>query len=178
MIPDASKIFREPESCDICINVSQIDKVEDISALTFYEKYSKKAKPLVVNDGAVTWPALKFFGFNFFKNLYRSIDLKRNSRGNCQFFPYKTEFKSLKEVFEMRTKRSNLAPGEKSWYVGWNNCNDDAGKILQQYYEKPYFLSNISENIAMSWIFMGGPGQGAHMHVRIFYKLGCIPHQN
>ncbi|XP_018566497.1 bifunctional arginine demethylase and lysyl-hydroxylase JMJD6-B [Anoplophora glabripennis] len=165
MPSDASKIFREPESCDICNNIDQVDKVVNISALDFYEKYARMAKPLVVNDGAVSWPAIKVFDFEFFKDLYNSIDTKQNSRRNCQFFPYKTEFKSLEEVFEMKIERSILAPGEKSWYVGWNNCNDEAGKILQQYYEKPYFLSNNSENIAMSWIFMGGPGHGAHMHV-------------
>lgn len=173
MPPDASKVFREPESCDICNKVDQVDKVGNISALDFYEKYARAAKPLVVNDGAVSWPALKAFDFDFFKNLYKSIDIKKNSRTNCQFFPYKTEFKTLEEVFEMTTERSKLAPGEKSWYVGWNNCNDDAGKVLQQYYKKPYFLSNNSENIAMSWIFMGGPGYGAHMHVGFHKNEKC-----
>lgn len=170
MPSDASKIFREPESCDICFNVNEVDKVGNISAMEFFEKYSKVAKPLVVKDGAITWAALKLFDFDFFKNLYQSVDTKKNSRRNCQFFPYKTEFKSLEEVFEMKGERSKLAPGEKSWYIGWNNCNDEAGKILQQYYEKPYFLYNVSENIAMSWIFMGGPGHGAHMHVRISFS--------
>ncbi|KAJ8923555.1 hypothetical protein NQ315_010134 [Exocentrus adspersus] len=165
MPSDASKIFREPENCDMCILISQVDKVLNISALEFYEKYAKLAKPLVVSDGAVNWPAKSSFDFDFFKNLYKSIDRTKSPRKNCQFFPYQTEFKSLEQVFDMEVDRAKLLPGEKSWYVGWNNCNDEAGKILQKYYDKPYFLSNNSENIAMSWIFMGGPGHGAHMHV-------------
>lgn len=66
----------------------------------------------------------------------------------------------------MTFARANLMPGEEPWYVGWSNCNDNAGKLLRQFYSLPYFLGNNSENIALSWIFMGGPGRGAHMHVR------------
>nr|CAI5822565.1 unnamed protein product [Callosobruchus analis] len=65
----------------------------------------------------------------------------------------------------MSESRANLEPQEKPWYVGWSNCNDNAGKVLQQYYSKPYFLGNNSEDIALTWIFMGGPGYGAQMHV-------------
>ncbi|KAJ8979112.1 hypothetical protein NQ317_014124 [Molorchus minor] len=164
MPPDASKIFREPENCEICSSVAKVDRLSNISVTEFSEKYAKTAKPLVVTDGAVNWPALKSFNFNFFKTLYKKVDVEKNGR-SCQFFPYKTNFKSLQQVLEMSPERAKLKEGEKSWYVGWSNCNDDAGKVLLKYYKKPYFLSNNSENIALSWIFMGGPGQGAHMHV-------------
>ncbi|KAJ8930880.1 hypothetical protein NQ314_016300 [Rhamnusium bicolor] len=77
----------------------------------------------------------------------------------------------------MSTERAKLAPGEKPFYVGWSNCNDEAGKILQKYYEKPYFLSTNAENIDLSWIFMGGPGHGAHMHLsgRKVWRLAPPP---
>ncbi|XP_060537195.1 bifunctional arginine demethylase and lysyl-hydroxylase JMJD6-B [Cylas formicarius] len=165
MPEDGSKIFREPEFCEICENVTQVDKISNVSAEDFNKNYVKTAKPVVVTDGALKWPALKTFNFEFFKKLFKSVDINRGERKNCQFFPYKTEFKSLREVFDMTPERAQLKPGEKSWYVGWSNCNDNAGNILKGHYEKPYFLSNISENIALSWIFMGGPGRGAHMHV-------------
>lgn len=67
----------------------------------------------------------------------------------------------------MTPARARLEPGEKSWYIGFNNCNDEAGQVFKQYYESPYFLSQSLENIALSWIFMGGPGDGAHMHVSL-----------
>lgn len=60
-----------------------------------------------------------------------------------------------------------LEPGTEPWYVGWSNCNDYAGEQLRMHYNRPYFLPKNSENIALAWIFMGGPGHGAHMHVRI-----------
>ncbi|XP_044257109.1 bifunctional arginine demethylase and lysyl-hydroxylase JMJD6 [Tribolium madens] len=160
MPSDSSKWFREPESCDICEGVTEVPKIKNISPSEFYSNFVTSAKPVVVTDGATTWPASQKFSFDFFKNLYANSD-----SNFCQFFPYKTEFTSLEEVLEMDPKRANLEPGQKPWYIGWSNCNDNAGKILREYYNTPYFLPNTSENIALNWIFMGGPGQGAHMHV-------------
>ncbi|CAH0557002.1 unnamed protein product [Brassicogethes aeneus] len=157
-------VLRPPEYCEICRNVTTIDKVENISPESFYYDYVKPCKPVIVKDGALGWEAMKLFSFDFFKHVYESLPEKRTNT-RCQFFPYQTEFRSLKEVFNMSSARAKLEPGEKNWYIGFNNCNDEAGQILKQYYETPYFLSPNLENIALSWIFMGGPGHGAQMHV-------------
>lgn len=165
MPSDASKWFREPENCDICREVQIIPKVGSISSEEFYNKYAKTSKPLIVKGGAEAWPATKLFTFDFFKHIHQKTDMNKGNKRNCQFFPYKTEFKHLDEVFNMSKERAELAAGEKNWYVGWSNCNDEAGKALKAFYTKPSFLGNNSENIALSWIFMGGPGDGAQMHV-------------
>ncbi|KAF5283382.1 hypothetical protein FQA39_LY04758 [Lamprigera yunnana] len=159
---DSSKIFREPESCNICLDTFEISKVKNISKDDF-EEYVNFGKPLVVTDGAKNWLATEVFSFDFFKKLYENTD--DDSKTECQFFPYKTEFNSLREALNMSTERSRLESGTLPWYIGWSNCNYEAGKILRKYYDRPYFLPNESENIALNWIFMGGPGFGAHMHV-------------
>ncbi|XP_023011544.2 uncharacterized protein [Leptinotarsa decemlineata] len=160
----ATKIFREPEKCDFCRNIANVDRIENISSTDFHSKYALLGKPVIVSDGMRDWSAQNEFSFEFFQRLYQNIHGKILSK-SCQFFPYKTEFKNLREVFEMSKSRANLVPGEKPWYVGWSNCMDKAGQYLRKYYSKPYFLGNYSENIALSWIFMGGPGDGAQMHV-------------
>lgn len=165
MPSDASKWFREPENCEICRDVHTVSIVNNISPEDFYKNYAKLSKPLIVKGGADSWPAAKLFTFDFFKNIHQRTDMNNGRKSNCQFFPYKTEFKHLGEVFNMSKARAELARDEKGWYIGWSNCNDEAGKVLQSYYSKPYFLGNYSENIALSWIFMGGPGDGAQMHV-------------
>lgn len=38
-------------------------------------------------------------------------------------------------------------------------------KILRSHYQRPYFLPEDSESIPTDWIFLGGSGPGAHMHV-------------
>lgn len=167
MPSDASKWFREPENCDICRDVKTVLKVKNLHPLEFYNNFASIAKPLIVKGGASSWPATKLFSFEFLKEIHSKTDMNKGRKHNCQFFPYKTDFKNLGEVFNMSKERYELLPGEKPWYVGWSNCKDEAGKILKQYYSTPTFLGNNSENIALTWIFMGGPGDGAQMHVSI-----------
>lgn len=155
-------MFRRPEDCSFCRGVKKIDKIKNVSSLDFDTLYIATGKPVVVTDGTAGWTALHTFSFDFFKNLYLFND---GSRSNCQFFPYKTEFTSLEEALNMSESRARLQEGDKPWYIGWSNCNDEAGKVLRKHYGKPYFLPPTSENLALSWIFMGGPGFGAHMHV-------------
>lgn len=58
-----------------------------------------------------------------------------------------------------------MLSGAQPWYFGWSNCNPKVAEVLRQHYGRPYFLPRSSENNAIDWIFMGGPGLGAHMHV-------------
>ncbi|KAB0800940.1 hypothetical protein PPYR_05294 [Photinus pyralis] len=162
---ESSKIFREPENCGICLNTFEVPKVENISKQNFEQLYVNTGKPVVVTDGTKNWLAMQTFSFNFFKQLYQSVDQHISTQSECQFFPYKTEFTSLAEALNMSVERSRLEPETLPWYIGWSNCNDKAGNILREYYNRPYFLPDNSESIALSWIFMGGPGFGAHMHV-------------
>lgn len=59
-----------------------------------------------------------------------------------------------------------LVLGTKPWYIGWSNCQDSAALEMRSLYSRPYFLPKTSgEPTATDWIFMGGPGKGAHLHV-------------
>lgn len=164
---DETKVFRKPEDCSICKGINKVDRISNISQQDFDEFYALKAKPVIITDGTRGWDAQDLFSFNFFKDLYEKYDTGRTGRTVCQFFPYKTEFDSLREALNMSEARARLEPGTKEWYIGWSNCNDRAGQELRKHYKRPYFLPDISENMALSWIFMGGPGEGAHMHVNI-----------
>jgi histone arginine demethylase JMJD6 len=64
------------------------------------------------------WSAPNVFNLEFFKGLYTEEALKITME-RCQFFGYKTELTTLKELFEMSAERANLEPGEKPWYIGW-----------------------------------------------------------
>lgn len=164
MPSDASKWFREPETCEICTRTTEVKKIQNVSASSFYADYVLKVTPVVVTDGAKNWSATKVYSFDFFKNLYQNQQ-PDISDPTCQFFPYKTDFRSLHEALNMDPKRASLEDGQKPWYIGWSNCNDQTGRSLRKFYQTPYFLPDISENMALNWIFMGGPGHGAHMHV-------------
>lgn len=79
----------------------------------FVISYAYSGKPVVINDAMANWTAPEVFSFSFFKSLYHG------EMANCQFFPYKTEFQSLQDVFDMSADRAMMEKGTKPWYVGW-----------------------------------------------------------
>lgn len=167
MPSEISKIFRLPENCNFCANVTEVERIANISPDEFERKYAYSGLPVIVTDATSTWTASKTFDFWYFKGIYDEARKRTNEPMNCQFFPYKTEFKSFYEAMSIPKERVNYEPGTQPWYFGWSNCNEDVAEILRQHYGRPYFLPKTSENNAIDWIFMGGAGLGAHMHVRL-----------
>lgn len=163
---DLSKIFRSPENCNFCANVTEVERISNVTPDEFEEKYAYNGVPVIVTDATTTWTALEIFDFWYFKEIYEEAMKRTNRPMNCQFFPYKSGFKSFYEAMNIPKERVDYAPGTDPWYFGWSNCNEDVAEILRQHYGRPYFLPKTSENNAIDWIFMGGTGLGAHMHVR------------
>lgn len=153
------KVFRPPEDCSICQDVQQVDKLIAVDPTIFEQRYAYSGKPVVISDAMANWTASKVFSFSFFKTLYYGEE------ANCQFFPYKTEFQNLQDVFDMNDSRATMEKGTKPWYVGWSNCDEKIGAILRQHYQRPYFLPATAESEKTDWIFMGSYGYGAPMHV-------------
>lgn len=165
LMPDSiTKVLRPPENCDFCRNVHKVSRVENISPDEFEREFAYDAKPVIVTDAMKNWTAMEVFDFWYFKDIYENVQ-KNKKKWNCQFFPYKTEFKTLHEALAIPKERVDYGPETKPWYFGWSNCNRDVAELLRQHYGRPYFLPRTSENNAIDWIFMGGPGLGAHMHV-------------
>ena len=112
-------VFRPPVDCSMCINITEIVKVANLTKQEFAEKYAYSGQPVVVTDGTANWTAPEVFSFDYFKKLYapKSVALASVER-DCQFFPYRTNFTSLGQVFRMPKRRAQLKTG-KPWYVGW-----------------------------------------------------------
>ncbi|KAK8783254.1 hypothetical protein V5799_015406 [Amblyomma americanum] len=120
-----------PLDCKVCQDLRRVSRRSSLSHLDFESKHAYSGVPVVVTDGASNWTALQSFSLNFFKDLYQDAAL-RMSRSACQFFPYKTEFKSLEEVLNMTAERSKLP-----WYIG---CDNGAKNHF-------IFLSALTENL-------------------------------
>ena len=121
-MPDGlSEMVRPPLNCSFCKGVDHIDRHSNISRELFTEKYAHTGRPVVVGKGATqSWTALDNFDFYFFKKLYAiNSTALENAESKCQFFPYKTEFNELKEVFMMNDDRVMMKGGSKPWYIGW-----------------------------------------------------------
>lgn len=48
-----------------------------------------------------------------------------------------------------------------------SNCIPRVMKILRKHYSRPSFLPSDSEASQLDWLFMGGSGYGAAIHVSI-----------
>lgn len=162
----SAELSRPLVQCDMCRNLDSVPVEHSISAEDFKRKYAYTSVPVLIKDATRGWSAMQLFDFKFFRKLYIMTDGALESvEEECQFFPYKTEFQTLSEVFLMPEERANFTEGEKPWYIGWSNCNKDVRNKLRQHYDRPYFLPNNSESSTIDWIFMGGSGPGALIHL-------------
>ncbi|XP_069757536.1 uncharacterized protein [Narcine bancroftii] len=158
--------FRRPLDCRSCSNVTAVERRSNLSHEEFLRAYAYTMQPVVVEDGQRNWSASDVFTFHFFSQIYSSGSGVLDSSGSeCQFFPYDTDFRSLRDVFGMEAGRVGMQGDAEPWYIGWSNCDSSAATILRQHYKRPYFIPAISESSKMDWIFMGVPGHGAHMHI-------------
>ncbi|XP_063603742.1 uncharacterized protein LOC134779450 [Penaeus indicus] len=157
-------MFRPPVQCDMCRQVTHVERVHSVTPQLFEERYAYTGRPVVITDGQRNWSAPHVFSFEFFKSIYADDSpVLENFERDCQFFPYQTEFRNLRHVFNMTADRVNMR-GEP-WYIGWSNCDSAAANVLREHYERPYFLPQAAESSKTDWIFMGTPGYGAHMHI-------------
>ena len=156
--------FRPPVNCSVCKDVDTVDVVTNLTKEEFVQKYAYTGRPVLIRNGSKRWSALSHFSFKFFKNIYpENSPVLESVDKDCQFFPYRTNFESLGEVFNMSESMAKME-GDP-WYIGWSNCDSSAANVLRKYYQKPYFLPDDSESSRTDWIFMGCPGYGAHLHI-------------
>ena len=110
-------MFRPPVNCSICKEVHMVDRVNSLSKEEFVRKYAYTGRPVVITDGAKDWSAPDHFSFSYFKSIYGPESPVFTEDEKCQFFPYQTNFKTLKDVFNMSAKDANMEG--KPWYIGW-----------------------------------------------------------
>ncbi|XP_071106691.1 uncharacterized protein [Haliotis cracherodii] len=164
--PLLSEMARPLADCEICRGLTSVPTERGISTERFVEKYAYSKVPVLIKEGTTNWTAMETFSYQFFKQLYTGTKGALVSvEEECQFFPYKTEFATLEEALNMTDERAALQPGEDPWYFGWSNCHREVAAKLRSHYQRPYFLPNDSESSTLDWIFMGGPGVGAFIHL-------------
>lgn len=114
------EISRPLVDCGACSNLRQVPVETNLTTKDFIEKYAYSGVPVLVKGATTTWSAMSVFSYQYFKELYQSRENALDDVDeDCQFFPYKTEFTTLKEVFDMDEDRANLKPGQPNWYIGW-----------------------------------------------------------
>jgi hypothetical protein len=111
-------LFRPPVDCSICKDVDTVDVVTNLTKEEFVEKYAYTGRPVLIRNGSNNWSALSHFSFQFFKNIYpKDSPVLQSEDRDCQFFPYRTNFESLGQVFDMPENMAKMQ-GDP-WYIGW-----------------------------------------------------------
>lgn len=113
------EVTRKETDCSfVCEGLTEVPRISGLSKEEFVTKYAYSGRPVVVIDAAKNWSATDVFNFTFFKDLFeKNKDAYRVNEEECQFFPYRTEFISLEQAFNMSKERSEWK-GEP-WYFGW-----------------------------------------------------------
>jgi hypothetical protein len=85
-----------------------------------FRNYAYSSRQMLVKGAALHWPAMQTFTYHFLKEIYQKVEGAYESiEEECQILTFKTEFKSLEDVFAMPESRVLLEEGEKPGYVGW-----------------------------------------------------------
>lgn len=114
------EVTRPIADCKICKNVENFIVLQNVTKEEF-AVYAYLGQPLLVHGGCLNWTALDVFDFDFFKSLYSSTTGAFESvEDECQFFPFRTKFLSLHEVFHMQEERAKMTSNTaETWYIGW-----------------------------------------------------------
>lgn len=114
------EMTRPVTNCEICRDAKEVVVLENVTRAGF-DRYAYAGRPVLVKKAVNDWPALRTFSFHFFKDLYNITKGAYDSvREECQFFPFKTDFVSLEEVFDMPKSRADRMTNDQvTWYVGW-----------------------------------------------------------
>ncbi|XP_054762668.2 uncharacterized protein LOC129269223 [Lytechinus pictus] len=158
------EISRPVEKCDFCDGLTSFPTYQDISRDEFLDRHAYTNRPALILEGGTTnWTALDVFSYKFFQNLYQDNERALEAQEDCQFFPYKSGIESFQEFLNMSDDKADLK--EEQWYVGWSNCDTVISAELRKHYTMPHFLPEGSESSITDWIFIGGPGLGANVHI-------------
>ena len=115
-----TEIARPLVQCGMCKSLTEVPIEHNISAENFRQKYAYSAIPVLIKNATLNWSAMDTFSYSYFKRLYLGTDGALEAvDDDCQFFPYKTEFDSLEDAFNISDDRAEFKEGEKPWYIGW-----------------------------------------------------------
>ena len=138
--------------------------VSELTVEMFQYLYAYPARPVVIRNATLHWPAMKVLDFQRLEEAYLSDPevLDYEDKNACWYNNYKSlRLPSLHAVFRMSVEdvTSSL------WYVGWAVCQPPVARLLRDLYQRPAFLHADSPLPKKLWIFIGTPGPGTHFHI-------------
>ncbi|XP_055378423.1 uncharacterized protein LOC129610094 [Condylostylus longicornis] len=158
---------RPISDCRFCSQVKGPLILQNLTREEF-SPFAYSSQPIIIKNAVGHWPAKKILNFTFLRDLYLKVPGALEE--DCQFLHFRSDFMTLREVFQMSDARSKFTDGYPPWYVGWSNCHPVILEELRKLYPRPHFLPEDAEMPNTDYIFLGYE-QGAIMHLDYIPRL-------
>ncbi|XP_013789971.1 uncharacterized protein LOC106473840 [Limulus polyphemus] len=147
--PFFSKNKLTESDCQVCEDITEIERFNQTSPDEVAEHLLKNDIPLIVMEGTNNWPIMEeTFSLANLSEGYLD-DPRINSVGVCMF---QTNLRfHTPQKFLQKLKQN---PHMDRWYVHWENCEKATEKFLRKFYRRPYFIPPMLEMIQSNWIMM------------------------
>lgn len=61
MPSELAKVFRPPESCDYCKDITSIPRLSNLLPEEFEAEFAYSGRPVIISDATTNWTALEVF---------------------------------------------------------------------------------------------------------------------
>ncbi len=144
------------------MQLSSVDKVEEINAADFKNNYYFPKKPLVITGLAKQWPAYNKWNWDYLKNVVGDVKvgLYNNVKSDA-YTPINTadDYKTFAEYIDM------IKAGPAGWRIFLFNIFDHAPQITKDFTWPEHLLKGFVKRYPM--LFTGGETSITHMHFDI-----------
>lgn len=144
------------------MQLSTIDKVEDISAEDFKRNYYNKMKPVIITGLAKKWPAYNKWTWDYFKQIVGNerVGIYNNIKSDA-YTPINTadDYKTFGEYIDLIKK------GPAGWRIFLFNIFQHAPQLTKDFTWPEYLMKGFVKRYPM--LFVGGKTSITHMHFDI-----------
>ena len=106
-------------NCSNCLDINEAPRLGDLTRKEFALNHAHNLRPVVVVGGALHWPAMQVFSYDYLRSLYSRLypEAITDMTSKGQFFSYSSNIHNLKDLFELTGE--SAATAADRWYVGW-----------------------------------------------------------
>tara|TARA_B100001540_G_C15781889_1_gene631421 strand:+ start:401 stop:1402 length:1002 start_codon:yes stop_codon:yes gene_type:complete len=155
------KLKNEYVKKNIKSKIKKVDRVKDISNNDLKHNYIKKGIPVVIEEKAKQWEAIKKWSPEWLlKNFYNDkTSLFNASINNKSKIDYKVKEYTLKDVLE------GMKSGDKSMYSRFNRILYDHPQLIEDFdWKWLYEMRNYFSSGKTFQVFIGGKGTNTSLH--------------
>ena len=98
-LDENSETCRDLIDCKMCEDIYEIDEIhiDNLTQELFAKHYDSSGRPVLIKDAVQHWQAMTKFNFEFFQDLYLTIQspVLSNEDPDCEFLNWSPDFETL-----------------------------------------------------------------------------------